>query len=616
MKREIQTIMIVDDSPEDRFLIKREISKEFPHVQFLEITSPIEFEEALKKDFDLVITDYQLRWAVGTEILKQIKAIDPYILVIMFTASGNEEIAVEAMKMGLDDYVLKSPKHIVRLPIAIRKSIERLREREERQALEKKYFQLFQSLPVGVFSLDENCVFQEVNPALGEILQIQPQELLGKNATDFLFTEAEIQEIWLRFEKEKEASITLEVTLTQKNGTKRYGRITLNQVWRSGKKYLEGILADCTQEKYMEQEKERFQKKMYHLQKMEALGRLAMGVAHDFNNILTGIMGFAELSLAQLDSKDDLKKNLKMILDIGERAKNLTSQLLRFGRRQEITPQEIDINKVVEATVPMLERLIEESIHLETNLAKNLPPLIGDYHLFEQLLINLVINARDALEGLEGWIKIKTYLDYPPSQNEEDNKKEKFIVLEIEDNGKGMEEEVMERIFEPFFTTKEEGKGTGMGLATVYGIVKQLKGEIDIFSKPGKGARFRLFFPPASSKLGKKVLLLEEKFEESHKSPKTTNDTKTILFVEDDSSIVKAYSHFLTKHGYNVIACTMGKEALKEFGIRASSVHGVISDLVLPDMNGLELMSAICQQNPKIGKILTSGYGFDPEKHK
>jgi len=336
-------------------------------------------------------------------------------------------------------------------------------------------------------------------------------------------------------------------------------------------------------------------------QKMEVVGILAGGVAHDFNNLLTTILGYSEMIALRLPDKDPLKQQIEDIYKAGERAAALTRQLLAFSRKQIMEFKVINLNNVVEDLVKMLKRLIGEDIELELHISKNIGNIMADVSQIEQVLMNLVINARDAMP-CGGALIIETgevFLDEKYVESHEGVKPGLYAILTVTDTGVGMSREVQENIFEPFYTTKESGKGTGLGLATVYGIVKQHNGHIYVYSELEKGSTFKIYFPVAEGRVEKKV---------SEKRKGMESGTERILVVDDDSSIRKLVFDTLEPLGYKLLEAGCGKEALEICRTSKEKIDLILSDVIMPGMNGKELIQTLKKEKPEIKAVLMSGY--------
>ncbi len=340
-------------------------------------------------------------------------------------------------------------------------------------------------------------------------------------------------------------------------------------------------------------------------QKMEAIGRLAGGVAHDFNNLLTVINGYSELLLMRLKKDDPIYQQLNQISLAGRRAESLTRQLLAFSRKQVLQPVVLDIKRIIEDMNKMLHRLISESIELHTILEPHLCHIKADPSQIEQVVLNLVINARDAMPfGGKITIEARSII-FKQSFYWEDLeiRSGKYLMLAISDTGTGMDAETKKRIFEPFFTTKKEGKGTGLGLSTVYGIVKQSGGFINVYSEEGFGSTFKVYFPcvkePAVPIKSKRV------------SSESLTGSETILVAEDEDNLRDLVCEILRTHGYNVLEAANGGSALLKCEKYKKPIHLILSDVVMPEMSGAELVERLLPIHPEMKVMYMSGYTDD-----
>src|SRR6266536_387643 len=385
--------LLVDDNPEDRTLAIRELRRSFPELRITELTEAKQFASALDSEHcDLVITDYQLRWTDGLTVLRAIKTRWPGCPVIMFTGTGSEEVAVEAMKAGLDDYVLKSPRHYARLPGAAKLALEQRAQWRALKEAERRYLALFNNVPIGLWKTTREGGILDANPAAIQLLGYPDREsLLDVNAGDLYVDPAE-RKRWQSLIGSDDALRRYETRLRRRDGS----TISVEENVRAVRDaegrviYFEGSLEDITERLSLEAQ-------LRQAQKMESIGQLAAGVAHDFNNILTIIKGHAELLLAEGSSPPATVDALKQICTAATRAANLIRQLLTFSRRQVMQPKILDLNEVVGNVTKMLNRLLGEQITLQCNYAANLPPLLADPGMMEQLILHLAINARDAM---------------------------------------------------------------------------------------------------------------------------------------------------------------------------------------------------------------------------
>jgi signal transduction histidine kinase len=363
---------------------------------------------------------------------------------------------------------------------------------------------------------------------------------------------------------------------------------------------------------YSLEELKRAQDQLVQAQKMEAIGQLAGGVAHDFNNLLTAINGFAALMQLQLTPDSPLWEMTEKILDGGRRAAALVRQLLAFSRKQIIQPQALNLNLIVADMEMMLRRLIGEDIRLETNLSSGLWPVNQDPTQIGQVIINLAVNARDAMPA-GGKLVIETAnitLDHRAAAGfqGEDIKPGEYVRLVVSDTGTGMSREVQAHMFEPFFTTKETGKGTGLGLATVYGIVKQSGGVIQVHSEEGQGASFKIYLPH-SREVAQPPLPLEV-------GQKMPVGNETILLVEDDEDVRGLVRRVLQSQGYHLLEARSGQEALRLVAGYRGFIHLLLTDVVMPEVGGKALSEQLTASQPGLKVIYMSGYSGSAISHQ
>ncbi len=471
-------ILFLEDNPHDEELSRRELSKAGLRFTARRARSRDEFVRDLQAfSPDLILLDYSLPGFGGMQALNSVRESASGTPCIIVTGSINEETAVDCIKAGAYDYVLKQ--NIVRLPSAVRGALEKRRLARERDKLEE---QLRQS------------------------------------------------------------------------------------------------------------------------QKMEAVGRLAGGVAHDFNNILTAISGYSHFLLNSMPPEDPNRADVEEIKKAGERAASLTRQLLVFSRQQVLQPRALNVNLIVADIEKMLHRLIGEDVDLAASLAKNLGTIKADPGQIEQVIMNLVVNARDAMPH-GGRLVLETanvelsaeyvsmHLEAAPGPH---------VMLAVSDTGHGMDATTLSRIFEPFFTTKEKGKGTGLGLSTVYGIVKQSGGSIYVYSEPGKGSTFKIYFP--------RVEEAAQPLRTDRPAVKAMGGSETILLVEDDEMVRKFLVRALREAGYSVLEADKPETALALFERHKERVDLLMTDIVMPGMRGDELAQRILAVRAGLKVIFISGY--------
>ncbi|HZE99060.1 MAG TPA: response regulator [Planctomycetota bacterium] len=471
-------ILHVEDNPTDVELIGHALRRGGLDVEIMNVTSLGECERLLEREkFDAIICDYNLPSGDGLEVLAAVRKRDSEIPFLLVSGSLGEEKAIEALKMGATDYLLKDRLH--RIHVALLRSVTDARERARARALETQLIQA---------------------------------------------------------------------------------------------------------------------------QKMEAIGRLAGGVAHDFNNMLTVINGYSELLLAQMPPEDPKRRDLEEIHNAGKRAAGLTRQLLAFSRRQILQPTILNLNELIEGLERMLSRLIGEDVKLQLRLSHDLRLVKGDAGQIEQVVANLVVNARDAMPK-GGKITVETLnvdLDQAFAAAHPDVRPGPHVLLLVSDTGMGMTAEVKSHLFEPFFTTKERGKGTGLGLSTALGIIQQCGGSIQVSSEPGWGTTFRIYLPQTDQGA-------------EPKSPTTATapsrpGRETLLVAEDMETVRRLTRAVLESEGYTVLLAEDGVQACAVADGHQGPIHLLLTDIVMPNLNGPELAERLRRSRPSIGILYMSGY--------
>ena len=377
--------------------------------------------------------------------------------------------------------------------------------------------------------------------------------------------------------------------------------VHLQRVTIGGESRLLGVVRDITERKQAEEERESLEVQLRHALKMEAIGRLAGGVAHDFNNILTGITGYSELVLSSLGPEHPLHAEVEEIRKASERAAELTSQLLSFARKQIIDPRVIQPNEILSRSEKMLRRLIGEDVDLVFKPGENLRNIRSDPGQIDQILVNLAVNARDAMPD-GGRLTIETAnvtLENEPNPVQDKPTSGEFVMIAISDDGAGMDAATRERIFEPFFSTKATGEGTGLGLSTVYGIVKQNGGFLNVYSEPGRGTTFKIYLTPATE---------DPDPSQREYSTDVPDGTETVLLVEDDGVVRELARRILSSHGYTVLEAGEGNEAGLLSRRYSGTIHLLLTDVVMPDVNGRELFERLKAERPGLTALFMSGY--------
>jgi len=453
--------------------------------------------------------------------------------------------------------------------------------------------------PVAIFSLDSDGKVLSANPATYQMLNLSEDE--------FSFKGSKIQELphmtFLGIERIVQRILTAEVISGEEmefqtaQGHKKLLEIrAAPRLDPSGR--IDGAVLMCVDiSEYKELEAQLLQS-----QKMEAVGRLAGGVAHDFNNMITVISGFSDFLHRRLDQESSLHRYVDEIRKAGKRAASLTQQLLAFSRRQVLEARVMNLNLIVSDMEQMLRPIIGEHIELVTDLSPELGLVKADPTQIEQVIMNLAVNARDAMPG-GGRLSLRTAninLDQDEARGRVDFQSGSFVTLVVQDTGEGMDNETLKHIFEPFYTTKKKGEGTGLGLAMVYGIVKQSGGHIEIHSQPGEGTTFTILLPRVEEKI--------ESVEPVTVTSCLSDGSETILVVEDDEAVRKMICESLLENKYMVMEACNGKEAIGVVEKHADTIDMIVTDVVMPQMSGLELAEHLKSLHPDIKMLCVSGY--------
>ena len=470
------------------------------------------------------------------------------------------------------------------------------------QSSEMLFRSVWENSVDGMHLTDENGVIIAVNKAYCKLVGMEAEELEGELFT-IVYAESENPQAILERHREhfraRAANRKIQHQYTLHNGQVMALEITDSFIELHGQPLLLfSLFRDVTTQQRLEEQ-------LRQSQKMEAIGQLAGGVAHDFNNILTVIHGHASLLLSS-ELEESASRSAQQISQAAERAAALTRQLLTFSRRQLIQPRKLDMNKIVGNMTDLLGRLLGEDVSLQLNYCPSPAMVEADVGMMEQVLLNLAVNARDAMpKGGRLTVRISIVdLDEAHVQRHPEARVERFVCVSNTDTGSGIPPENLQRIFEPFFTTKEVGKGTGLGLATVYGIVKQHQGWIEVESIVGKGTTFRIYIPYVGS--------AQAETEKPTTQISIRGGTETILLVEDEKPVRELVSRVLQKYGYKILPVGNGVEALETWNQHKNEISMLFTDLVMPDnMNGRELAEKLWAERPGLKVIFTSGYSSD-----
>ncbi|MDK9708065.1 MAG: PAS domain S-box protein [Desulforhopalus sp.] len=506
--------------------------------------------------------------------------------------------------------ILDNTGNIRGVVLVFRDVTDEYRVAEELVASEEKYRRIVEETSDLITRTDETGRFTYVNHCAERIFGFPPEECLGKSAFAFIHPEdLEKTEKWF-------SDCTNHHLLRSSFENRQINQITqevFHLLWTCNFHYADngnlrlvhGVAHDITERKRIEEEKSRLESQLLQAKKMESVGQLAGGVAHDFNNMLGVILGHTEMIMEQLDPSQPLYADLQEIHKAASRSTDITRQLLAFARRQTIAPRVIDLNDTIEGMLKMLRRLIGEDIDLAWLPGSGLWPVKMDPSQIDQILANLCVNARAAIAGV-GKLTVET--SNSTFTKEYCGEHAGFVSgdyarITVSDNGCGMDKETLAHIFEPFFTTKGVGEGTGLGLATVYGAVRQNNGFVNVYSEPGQGTTFTIYLPRHSSQA----------------EPKQTADlptlpergNETILVVEDEPVLLKMTTTMLQHLGYTVLTAATPHDAINLVGNHARDIHLLLTDVVMPGMNGRDLAKKLLQNNPHLRCLFMSGYTSD-----
>lgn len=512
---------------------------------------------------------------------------------ILISRDGKEISIDESAAPIKDDHGDISGVVLVFRDISERKQAEEaLRQSEER------YRNVVEGSIQGIM-IHQDSIIQFANPAFARILGYSsPEEVMGMNVWKGLVAPEERETLQARTAaclRGESIPVHQAWQAIHKSGTRVWIESGATQIMWHNRPAVLAFFIDATERKNLEDQ-------LRQTQRMEAVGKLAGGVAHDFNNLLTAITGYASLLLLKLDSDDPLRKDVDEIRKAGERAATLTSQLLAFSRKQILAPQNLDLNQLVANMDKMLRRLIGEDIDLVTVPGQPIGCVKADPGQIEQVIMNLVVNARDAMPT-GGKLTLETAnveLDETYARSHVEVTPGPYAMLAVSDTGCGIDADTLSRIFEPFFTTKDFGKGTGLGLSTVYGIAKQSGGHIYVYSEPTRGTTFKIYLPRVEESVGP--------FELPKGVGELERGSETVLLVEDEKIVRNLVRNILQEKGYTVLEARNGDEALRVSGDHSGAIHLLVTDVIMPGMNGRELAQRMMNSRGDVKVLYMSGY--------
>ena len=571
--------------------------------------------ECLARDsFDLVLLDIVMPDMTGHQIMDYINSQNQETLVIVMTGHASLDSAVESLRKGAYDY-LRKPFDFEQLLKRVRNALDQSKLKKEHELVteklevtERRYRYLVDASPDIIYTLNCDGKFTFINSAVESLLGYKGNGLIGEHYSFIVFG-GDVEKARYHFnERRTGARATTGVELRLKrlqNPSSRNGYLTVElkamgmydrDVAERDKEFMGtyGVARDITDRKRLEAQ---FQQ----AQKMEAIGTLAGGIAHDFNNLLMGIEGRASLMFLDIDSGHPHFIHLKGIDDMVKRGAGLTKQLLGFARGGKYEVRPTDLNELIEKSSEMFGRTKKE-VRIHRKYEKDLPTAEVDRTQIEQVLLNLYVNAWQAMpEGGDLYIQTESLTLNERDVNPFGVKPGHYVKVSVTDTGVGIDEETQQRIFEPFFTTKEMGRGTGLGLASVYGIIKNHSGIINAHSKKGEGATFNICLPASQREVTTKEKKLADEI---------LKGTETVLLVDDETMILDVGQDMLTAMGYKVLVARSGKEAIELYEKNKDQIDIIILDMIMPDVSGGDVYDRLKEINPNIRVLLSSGYSI------
>jgi PAS domain S-box-containing protein len=571
---------------------------------------------------DLVLVDLRMPEVDGLEVVARIVEDSPDTPIIVVSGTGTIADAIESARQGAWDFLLKPIEDLAVLRHVIDKSLERadllretrrhqehlesevIRRTEQLGRRQEQFKTVIEASRDAIVAVDRQGRIILFNPAAERIFGVAAADIKGDLLDRLLPGDlgeehrGHVQKFLEADESSGAMERALELQARKMDGTLFPVEISISSGQVSGESFVLAIIRDVTARKRAEEE-------LHQAQKSESIGRLAGGVAHDFNNLLSPILGYTEMLLLGMSGGDPRHDDLQQIQKAALRARDLTQQLLAFSRKQVLEITVIELGQAISGLQAILRRTIREDVEIEVRLADAPSRIRADVTQIEQILMNLAVNAQDAMPDGGRFLIETVNLETPdrlpaPIAGPQ-------VVLKVSDTGTGMSAEVLDNVFEPFFTTKEKGKGTGLGLATVYGIVKQHEGHVSVDSLEGRGTTFEIRFPLVAEEI-------------SADSPQETTlegerGTETVLVVEDDDGVRRLVCSVLAHHGYRVIDTTGAEECLRLVAAHAGPIDLMLTDVVMPQMNGRELYLRLALLRPDLEVLFMSGYTSDEIAH-
>jgi signal transduction histidine kinase len=577
-------ILFFEDSPADSMLVQSYMESSPLPAHFTVVERLSDGLNLLaRQHFDVALLDLNLPDSQGTESLDRLHTAAPQLPVVAVTSMLTPNLALELLRKGAQDCLLKSPALAVMLANAVRYAIERqhtaaeLDARARRiQASEARIRAIIDASMDAILVVDKGGTVRFVNRAV--------ETLFGRPAAEIV-----AQPFSFRLDDGQ----ATEVEIARQGGNTTLAEMRVVPTDWDGEQIHLAFLRDITERKQMEQALQR-------ADKMQALGTLAGGIAHDFNNILLTVSGNAKLALEELPENLPAHLSVLEIAKAGSRGVALTRKILSFSRQEESKRQLMELEPVLEEAVSWLRSTLPSGIEIRENFRPGLPQISADPIQVHQVIVNLATNAVDAMGGKPGVLELAASpikLSGNGSSLSSKLLPGPYVKLSIKDSGPGMDKPTLGRVFEPFFTTKPQGRGTGMGLAVVHGIVKSHLGEVTAYSEVGKGTVFNLYFPAEETAKAARV-----------EHTKARGHGQRILYVDDEEPLVLLITRTLTRMGYQVVGFTNPAEALHIFAQNPQDFDAMVTDLSMPSMSGTDLAQAVLQIRPELPVVLTSGY--------
>ncbi|MHC4885687.1 MAG: hybrid sensor histidine kinase/response regulator [Planctomycetota bacterium] len=586
-------LLLIEDNDDDAFLVLRQLKREGFDVEHHQVCTAEGVRDALRESHpDLIISDYSMPGFTGLDALKIVREEDANLPFFLVSGTIGEALAVEAMHAGAQDYLMKD--NLRRLGEATRRELkEAARKREDRAEQELLRTAISQAAEAVVITAKDGTI-EYVNPAFESITGYSREEARGQTPAllkSGTHDDSFYQQLWSTLEAGEVWKG--QFVNRRKDGTQYEEEATITPVFdgEGALTHYVAVKRDITEQRRMEEE-------LRQSEKLQVIGQLAGGVAHDFNNQLAGILGYCGL-LSNLLDTPKLKRYVNQIETAGNRAADLVKQLLAFSRKGAFTSVPLDLHVLIQEVIDILSRSIDKRIEIRKNLQAEDSVLHGDPTLLQNALLNLCINARDAMPD-GGVLTLTTQTSRKPRPSCPPHHDASWLLIQIADTGTGMDAATQSRIFEPFFTTKEESKGTGMGLAAVYGTVKQHEGCIEVSSTPGRGTTFLLCLPLTAA---------AEPLTESREPSVAPPQAGAHILVADDEALLRELaSDTLTEQGYHVTLCEDGEEAIDLYRAAPNDFDLIFLDRVMPKVDGATAFREIRRLNPTARILLASGY--------